>query len=68
MYCSNAKMKMLIDRFRPFVENKKLKVKGAIIVAPCAEGLKDCAPMLQMFCVIFDYVGIELLGFFCKNL
>jgi hypothetical protein len=49
-------MKMLIDRLRPFVKNKKLKGKRAIIVAPSAEGLKACDPMLQMYHMIFDYV------------
>jgi hypothetical protein len=55
-------MKMLIDRLRPFVENKKLKGKRAIIVEPSAEGPKACDPMLQMFRIMFDYVGIQFLG------
>jgi hypothetical protein len=51
-------MEMLIDRLRPFFENKKLKGKWVIIVAISAEGLKCCDPMLQMFYMIFDHVGI----------
>jgi len=61
-YGPSAKMKMLIDRMRPFVENKKLEGKRAIIVCPSAEGPKACDPMLDMFERMFKYIKIELVG------
>ena len=61
-YGPSAKMKMLIDRMRPFVENKKLQGKRAIIVCPSAEGPKACDPMMEMFRRMFKYIEVELAG------
>jgi multimeric flavodoxin WrbA len=61
-YGPSAKMKMLIDRMRPFVENKKLDGKRAAIVCPSAEGPKACEPMLEMFERMFKYIKVELAG------
>jgi multimeric flavodoxin WrbA len=61
-YGPSAKMKMLIDRMRPFVENKKLDGKRAIVVCPSAEGPKACEPMLDMFERMFKYIKVELAG------
>lgn len=61
-YGPTAKMKMLIDRMRPFVENKKLEGKRAIIVSPSAEGPVACEPMIDMFERMFSYIKIELAG------
>lgn len=61
-YGPSAKMKMLIDRMRPFVENKKLEGKQAIIVCPSAEGPKACEPMLDMFERMFKYIKVKLAG------
>jgi multimeric flavodoxin WrbA len=61
-YGPTAKMKMLIDRMRPFVENKKLKGKRAVIVCPSAEGPKACGPMIEMFERMFKYIELELVG------
>jgi len=61
-YGPTAKMKMLIDRMRPFVENKKLEGKQAVIVAPSAEGPVACGPMLEMFDKMFVYLKVERVG------
>jgi multimeric flavodoxin WrbA len=61
-YGTTAKMKMLLDRMRPFVENKKLRGKRAVVVAPSAEGPEACDPMLEMFRLCFDYLEMEFVG------
>ncbi len=61
-YGPSAKMKMLIDRMRPFVENKKLEGKRVIIVCPSAEGPQACEPMLDMFDRMFKYIKVERVG------
>ena len=57
-----AKMKMLIDRLRPFVKNRKLEGKKGILVAPSADGAKACGPLIEMFELIFDYLKITFTG------
>lgn len=57
-YGPTAKMKMMIDRMRPFVLNEKLKGKKAIIVSPSAEGPRACDPLLEMFSLSFKYLGL----------
>ena len=61
-YGPTAKMKMLFDRMRPFVENKKLRGKRAVVVAPSAEGAEACDPMLEMFRLCFEYLEMEFVG------
>jgi multimeric flavodoxin WrbA len=61
-YGPSAKMKMLIDRLRPYVEGKKLRGKKAVIVSPSAEGPVACEPMLKMFRKMFIYLKMELAG------
>ncbi|PVX24859.1 MAG: hypothetical protein CW691_06245 [Candidatus Bathyarchaeum sp.] len=61
-YGPTAKMKMLLDRMRPFVENKLLRGKRAVVVAPSAEGTKACGPLLEMFRLSFEYLGIRFVG------
>jgi multimeric flavodoxin WrbA len=61
-YGPSAKMKMLIDRMRPFVENKKLVGKRAVVVSPSAEGPVACEPMIEMFRRMFLYIGVEFAG------
>lgn len=61
-YGPTAKMKMLLDRMRPFVENKKMKGKRAVIVSPSDEDAKACGPLVEMFRLSFEYLGIELVG------
>ena len=61
-YGPSGKLKLLIDRMRPFVENKKLMGKKVVVVSPCAEGSMACGPMLEMFNMMFKYLKMEFLG------
>lgn len=61
-YGSSGKMKLLVDRLRPFVENKKLKGKRAVVVVPSAEGAEACGPLVEMFRLSFEYLGVEFVG------
>jgi len=61
-YGPTAKMKLLIDRMRPFVVNGKLRGKKAVVVAPSAEGAKACGPLVEMFRMSFEYLGMEFAG------
>lgn len=61
-YGPSAKMKMLIDRLRPYVEGKHLRGKKAVVVSPSAEGPVACDPMLEMFRRMFIYLKMEFAG------
>lgn len=61
-YGPTAKMKLLIDRMRPFVENRKLRGKKAVVVSPSAEGPVACDPLLEMFRRMFEYLKMEFVG------
>ena len=47
---------------RPFVANGKLNGKKAVVVTPSAEGGKACGPLLEMFRMSFEYLGMEFKG------
>ena len=57
-----AKMKLLVDRMRPFVANKKMKGKRWVLVVPAADGPSVCGPLVQMFQWSFDYLGMKCAG------
>ncbi len=61
-YGPTGQMKLLIDRMRPFIETKKLKNKKGVIVSPSEEGPKACGPLIEMFKMSFDYLGMEFAG------
>ena len=61
-YGPTGKMKLLIDRLRPFITNAKLNDKKAVIVTPSEEGPKACDPLLEMFRMSFNYLGMEFAG------
>jgi len=61
-YGPTAKMKLLIDRLRPFIASRKLQGKKALLVIPSQEGPKACAALLEMFRMSFDYLGVEPAG------
>ncbi|MGD2187042.1 MAG: flavodoxin family protein [Desulfobacterales bacterium] len=61
-YGPSAKMKLLIDRLRPYVANQKLKGKKAVVITPAAEGPKACGPLVEMFRLSFDYLEVEFVG------
>lgn len=58
----SGKMKLLMDRMRPFGANKKLKGKKGVVVAPSADGPEVCGPLIEMFRLTFDYLGVEFVG------
>ena len=61
-YGPTAKMKLLIDRMRPYVANGKLKGKKALVITPAAEGPNACDPLIEMFRMSFDYLEMEFAG------
>jgi multimeric flavodoxin WrbA len=61
-YGPTAKMKLLVDRMRPFIARRTLQGKKAVIVAPSEEGPDACDPLIEMFRRSFDYLGIKLAG------
>ncbi len=61
-YGPTAKMKLLIDRLRPYVENEKLKGKKAVVITPAAEGPSCCGPLIEMFRMSFDYLDMAFAG------
>jgi multimeric flavodoxin WrbA len=61
-YGPTAKMKLLIDRMRPYIANKKLKGKKAVVITPAAEGASACGPLVEMFRMSFDYIEMEFAG------
>jgi len=61
-YGPSAKMKLLVDRMRPFVARKTLGGKRAVVVSPSAEGPVACDPLMEMFRRMFKYIRVELVG------
>ncbi|MCW4017160.1 MAG: flavodoxin family protein [Candidatus Bathyarchaeota archaeon] len=61
-YGSTGKMKLFIDRLRPYVASGKLKGKKAVIVVPAEEGAEACNCLVQMFELSFKYLGMEFVG------
>ena len=57
-----AKMKLLIDRMRPFVPSKKLKGKRWVVVSPSAEGPKSSSLLVKMLRLSCDYLGMKFVG------
>jgi multimeric flavodoxin WrbA len=57
-----GKMKLLIDRMRPFVPSKKLKGKKWVIVSPSGEGPKSCRLLVEMLRLSCDYLGMKYAG------
>ena len=57
-----GKMKLLIDRMRPFVPSRKLRGKKWVAVSPSAEGPKSCGLLVEMLHLSFDYLGMKYAG------
>ena len=55
-------MKLLVDRMRPFAANKKMRGKRWVLVSPAADGPSVCGPLVQMFRMSFDYLGMKFAG------
>jgi multimeric flavodoxin WrbA len=62
LYGPTAKMKLLLDRLRPFIASKKLQGKRGILVSPSEEGPGCCGPLVEMFRMSFLYLEMELAG------
>ncbi len=61
-YGPSAKMKLLIDRLRPYIASKKLNGKKAVLIIPSEEGPDACNLTVEMFERSFKYLGIKLVG------
>ncbi|XHH07736.1 MAG: flavodoxin family protein [Candidatus Bathyarchaeia archaeon] len=61
-YGPSAKMKLLIDRLRPFIASKKLAGKKAVLVVPSEEGAEACSLTVDMFKLSLKYLEIELVN------
>jgi multimeric flavodoxin WrbA len=61
-YGPSAKMKLLIDRFRPFIASKLFKGKKAILVIPSEEGAQACDLTVGMFERSFNYLELTIVG------
>lgn len=61
-YGPTAKMKLMVDRLRPYAASGKLKGKKAILVIPSDEGAEACTHLVGMFELSFKYLGLELAG------
>ncbi len=61
-YGPSAKMKLLIDRLRPYAANKKLKGKKALLITPAAEGPSACTPIIEMFRMSFKFLEMKFVG------
>jgi multimeric flavodoxin WrbA len=61
-YGQTAKMKLLIDRLRPYVANRRLEGKKAYLVAPSEEGPSACGPLVESLKMSFKYLGLQYAG------
>ena len=61
-YGPTAKMKLLIDRMRPYGASWKLKDKKAVVITPAQEGPDACGPLIEMFRMIFDHLKMKFAG------
>ncbi len=61
-YGPTGKMKLLIDRLRPFVANGKLKGKRWVAVSPAEEGPGACRLLIEMLKLSFSYLGMKFAG------
>ncbi len=61
-YGPTGVMKLFIDRLRPFIANRKLNGKKGVIVVPSEEGQDACGPLIDMFRMSFDYLGVDFAG------
>lgn len=61
-YGPTAKMKLLIDRMRPFIASGKLLGKMGVVITPSEEGESCCGPLMEMFRMSFEYLGMMFFG------
>lgn len=61
-YGPSGKMKLLIDRLRPYAASGRLRGKLGMVVAPSQEGESCCGPMISQFRKTFDRLGMGFAG------
>jgi multimeric flavodoxin WrbA len=61
-YGPTAKMKLMLDRLRPYVVSKKLKGKKALLMVPSEEGADACRCLVCMFELSFGYLEMDIAG------
>jgi multimeric flavodoxin WrbA len=61
-YGPTAKMKLLIDRLRPYVANRRLEGKKTYLIAPSEEGPSACGPLVDSLKMSFKYLGLVYAG------
>jgi len=59
-YGPSGPMKLLMDRLLPYSETETLKGKRAVLVIPSAEGADACGPVVTMFRLSLDYLGVDI--------
>ena len=59
-YGPTGPMKLLMDRLLPYSETDRLKGKRAVLVIPSAEGADACEPVVTMFRLSLDYLGVDI--------
>ncbi len=59
-YGPSGPMKLLMDRLLPYSETDRLKGKQAVLVIPSAEGADACEPVVTMFRLSLDYLGVGI--------
>jgi multimeric flavodoxin WrbA len=58
-YGPSAQMKPMIDRLRAFSGTGKLHGKTGLLVLPSQEGPACCGPTVDMFAMIFRFLGMR---------
>jgi multimeric flavodoxin WrbA len=58
-YGPSAQMKPMIDRLRAFSGTGKLRGKTGVLVLPSQEGPACCGPTIDMFALIFSFLGMR---------
>jgi multimeric flavodoxin WrbA len=61
-YGASAKMKLLVDRLRPYIASDKLKDKKAVLVIPSEDGPDACIYAVGMFNLSFKYLNLNLVA------
>jgi multimeric flavodoxin WrbA len=61
-YGPSAKMKLLLDRLRPYIASKKLRGKRAVLLVPSEEGADACSHVVGMFNLSFGYLEMQITG------
>jgi len=61
-YGPSAKMKLLVDRLRPFIASKKLRGKKAVLVIPSEEGAEACSLAVGLFKMSFKYLEMDVVS------